>query len=245
MTLFGWPMTSVLLIVFGASIVRGCGGFGFALVSVPLLATTIQPRDAVVLSIGLQILVGLYDARSNLRIVRWPLLRPLLLGTTLATPIGYLGLLMMAPRLARGAIAITAILAIILMFVKKIQRLEGALTPLAVGTMAGLMNGLAAMPGPPILAFFLKSGISSELARASMIVFFLASSLLAAASVTATGGWSTHILELIAVSVPAMVLGNWLGKMLFFHAPPSMFRRVVLTTLIASAAVAVWKSISS
>lgn len=235
---------SVFLIVLGASVVRGFGGFGFALISVPLLASIIQPRDAVILSVGLQILVGLYDVRSSFKMIRWPLLRPLLAGAALATPVGYLGLLLMPPQLAREVIAAAAVLALVLLFVRKAQHLESALAPLIVGVTAGLMNGLAAMPGPPILAYFLESDIPSESARASMIVFFLASSLLAAASAAVMGGWSTHILALMVASIPALILGNWTGKMLFLRASPLVFRRLMLVALVIATTTAIWKSIA-
>lgn len=240
----GWLISLIFLIVLVAAVVRGFGGFGFALISVPLLASAMQPRDAVVVSIGLQILVGLHDVRSNLRVVCWPLLGPLFLGAALATPIGYLGLLLMSPQLAREIIAVVAVLAVILLFTNRVRRIEGALSPLMVGATAGFMNGLAAMPGPPILAYFLESDLSAETSRASMIIFFLASSLLAAASAVVMGGWSTHIFELVLISVPALILGNWAGKMLFCRASPSMFKRVTLVALLAAATAAVWKSVA-
>ena len=57
----------------------------------------------------------------------------------------------------------------------------------AAGLTAGLFNGLAAMPGPPAVAYYLAAPVQRIAARASLLVFFLATSVSALASAAFIG----------------------------------------------------------
>jgi uncharacterized membrane protein YfcA len=237
------PTLLILLIVFGSSILRGFGGFGFALMSVPLLATILAPKDAVVLAILLQLMVGLFGVRASIKAADWASLKWLLVGAVLVTPLGYLALLLLSPSATRVAIALIAISAVGLLTRTGGRHLE-KLSPLVAGGISGFLNGLAAMPGPPILLYFLKSKLSPDQIRASMILYFLATSVFAALSVLAMGGFSVHILTLATISGPCLVGGNYMGQRLFRYAPPAVFRRVVSGILLLAAAAALGKALA-
>jgi hypothetical protein len=112
------------------------------------------------------------------------------------------------------------------------------------GGISGFLNGLAAIPGPPILLYFLKSKISPDQIRASMILYFLATSVFAALSALAMGGFSVHVLALAIISVPCLVAGTYMGQRLFRRAPPAVFRQVVLGILLLAAGAALSKALA-
>jgi uncharacterized membrane protein YfcA len=236
------PILVTFLIVFGSSVLRGFGGFGFALISVPLLAFILTPKDAVALSILLQVVVGFFGIRQSLNLAHWASLKWLLIGAVLTTPAGYMALLFSPPAVARAIIALIAISAVG-MLTPSLSRGLKILSPLVVGGVSGFLNGLAAMPGPPILLYFLKNEIPPDRTRASMILFFLATSFFAALSILAMGGFAERVLVLALICAPGLFAGTYIGQKLFHRAPPAVFRQVVLGILLLAATAALGKAL--
>ena len=102
---------AVMAVVFGASVLRGFTGFGFAIAAVPLLGLMMSPTQAVALALGLQLLGGLTDFPRASRHCHWPSLKWLVAGAIIGSPAGIL-LLSIAPasvgRITIGTITLIA-----------------------------------------------------------------------------------------------------------------------------------------
>ena len=160
---------------FGAAAIRGLTGFGMAIILVPLLGLVIRPDQAVVLAILLQFLIGPVgiktiiansDRQSSLMIAAF---------AVIATPFGLWLLAHTAPDLARLLISLIAIGAFILVVMPKGQGLAPTRAMTAVtGLAAGVLTGFAAMPGPPVVPYYLRGAFTPVVARASMMLIFFA-----------------------------------------------------------------------
>src|SRR5258707_4808488 len=84
-----------------------------------------------------------------------------------------------------------------------------------VGLVSGLLNGLAAMPGPPVLIYYMFGPFDSVAARASLLTFFLITSILAMLSIALVGLIDKSVLTLSIVALPAMLIGNRIGTFAF------------------------------
>ncbi len=232
-------------IVFGASVLRGLVGFGFAVATVSLFGVVLPPSDAVLLSVLLQVSIGLWDGPMAIRTCDWPSLRPLILGVAGATPLGLLALHWLPGPTARAVLALTAMTVLgLIMKPSFARRFQAGASPLAVGCVAGVLNGLAAMPGPPVVAYFMNHAITPAVARASLIVFFGIAATVAALNAMLTGLIEVRLV-LAAMSVlPALLLGSMLGTRLFALASPQFYRLLALAVLTLSVAVAVWNSLA-
>ena len=58
---------------------------------------------------------------------------------------------------------------------------------LTIGALAGLLNGAAAMPGPPVIAMYLAAPQPIEVCRASLTTFFLLTAVTGAIFAFSTG----------------------------------------------------------
>lgn len=102
-----------------------------------------------------------------------PLALPVALAASAVTPAGAFLSKHISPEAARVAIALFTIAAVF-----GVARAGAAGAPfgpvraLAYGVVAGLFNGLASMPGPPVVAYFMSSSLSREAIRASMLIVF-------------------------------------------------------------------------
>src|SRR4051812_5719699 len=218
--------------VFVASVLRGFTGFGFALAAVPLLSLFMKPTEAVPVAVGLQLAGSLLDFRKASQASDWPSLRWLMLGAAIGSPLGTLILSEISAPAARLAIS-----AIPLMAVFALQR--GFALPdtpprpvtSLTGFFSGLFNGVAAMPGPPVVAYYMSLPMPRRVARASLMVFFLMTSITATISFVGVGLMNLHTVGLSLLGLPVMWLGTRLGEMAFRHGSDAMHRQVSIASL--------------
>ncbi len=213
---------------FGAAFIRGLTGFGMAIILVPLLGLIIAPEEAVVLAIFLQLLIGpvglkviLADAdhKSALNIAAF---------AVLATPIGIMLLRNTSPDLARLLIAIIAITAFVLVLLPQRPGFTpGSKETAATGIVSGILTGFAAMPGPPVVPYYLRQQIAPATARASMMLVFFATAIAGSVSSFVLGLGSQRLAVLALVLFPPMLLGNWLGGKAFGRVPAPIWRSMV------------------
>jgi uncharacterized protein len=227
--------------VFMAALLRGFTGFGFALAAVPMLGMLMAPAQAVPVALGLQLLGGLVDLRKAAQECHWPSLRWLCVGAALGSPIGVLTLHAISAPAARVAIGLITLGAVVVLgrgFV--LAAMPGRVVTAAAGMVAGLFNGVAAMPGPPAVAYYMSAPIGRGVARASLLVFFLATSILAIASAVAIGVFDLLSGRLALAGLPVMVLGTLLGQIAFRRSTASMHRWASVASLgvIALASIA-------
>jgi len=225
-------MVGAAAMTFGAAYIRGLTGFGMAIILVPLLGLIVTPSEAVVLGIFLQVLIGpvgfkiIYaDAhrQSALAIAGY---------AVVATPLGIWLLGQTSPDVARLLIALIAIGAFLLVLLPPRGELRpGPKETAATGIASGILTGFAAMPGPPVVPFYLRQPIPPAEARASMMLVFFATAIAGTLSSFALGIASWKLVWLSLILFPAVLLGNWLGAKSFGKVPAPLWRSFVAVVL--------------
>ena len=226
-----------------AGVLRGLTGFGFALAAVPLLSMFLVPAKAVALVICMQALVGFRDVVQVGRLVEWPAVARLSAGAVVGTPAGVALLAWLNPAAMRLAIA-----ALVGMGLAMLLRPGRAPVPapqgaapsargaLPTGVLSGLFGGLAAMAGPPAIVWFMRGGRPPAVMRASLMVFFFATSVIAAPMLVWNGVLDLEVLILGLCALPVLILSTSAGARLFARTSDAGYRRVALGVLAAMAA---------
>lgn len=102
------------------------------------------------------------------------------------------------------------------------------------GFGGGLMGGLFATAGPPVIWQMYRQPISLPALRVTLVAFFLTTQMLRLGLVAGNGAMSRDILVTALGAAPAVVLGTWLAR----HFPPPLsalaIRRGALALLAAS-----------
>jgi uncharacterized protein len=231
--------------ILAAALVRGFTGFGFALTAVPLLGLFMTPLQAVPVAVTLQLLIGLSDFRRASRDSHWPSLRWLIIGGVAGSPVGALVLSVVSAPVARVLIAAITIGAVVVLNAGfRLATVPSRGITALVGLVAGLFNGLAAMPGPPVIVYYTSGPFSRVAARASMMVFFLVSSIAALVSVAMLGLLDLRTVVLTVLGVPIMLVGTWLGDIGFHRGSDTLHRRVSIASLAIVALGSVIKGLS-
>jgi uncharacterized membrane protein YfcA len=231
-----------VLAALGAAFVRGLAGFGMAILLVPVLGLAIPPREAVVVANWLAMLIGLVGLKKILRASEKSAFQ-ISAVAVLATPLGVWLLALADPALARLLIALIAFGAFLLVLLPKKPAHYAPSLPETGGTglLSGILTGFAGMPGPPVVPYYLRREIPAQLARASMMTIFLATSFAGVVSAYALGVATVREPMLAAVLFPAVLLGNWLGTLAFGKVSDAAWRSFTGAVLGLAAIAALWK----
>jgi uncharacterized membrane protein YfcA len=239
-----WTAFLVALGIFFAAVLRGFTGFGFALAAVPLLSLALPPTRVVPVVVMLQAIVAFADLRGSWRACDWRSTRWIIVGLVVGTPLGILLLTSLPPDRVRLAIGllIGALVALLGAGLHLPVRPPASLA-WAVGAVSGVANGLAAMPGPPIVAYFLALPQAGQVARASIIIIFAATGVAGLLALLLRGlvQWDAIILSLTAL--PGLFIGSRLGVIGFRRSSPKLHRPVALAVLSALAVLLILKAL--
>lgn len=229
------------LATLGAAFIRGLTGFGFGILLVPILALAITPVEAV---LALNIMAGLL-ALSEIRFVLREAERSaiaisgLLVVTTLP---GLLLLDALPSDVARFLIALVALSAFVAVLLpRRAATVPGPIATGLVGLSAGVLTGFAAMPGPPVVPYYVGRDIPRVTAKASMIGIFGVASMAGIGSGAVSGLLQWRTIALGLALFPLVLLGNWLGSRAFGTVSDRAWRVLVGVVLGAAAATALIK----
>lgn len=239
MTLSPTQWVLCALAVALSAILRGYSGFGFALAATPLLVSLIPPTAAVPVVLILQMGSSLVGLRRTIAEADRRSVSVMAAAAVLATPIGTWLLIVWSPDAARlTAAALTLSAAVVLGVGFRFKAQPSMPASIPFGFAAGLFGGLAAMPGPPAILYYLGSPIPNVTARASMTLLFLIISTVSLIGAALGGLVSLEALALAAVTTPIMFAGTAFGVYLFKRLPAAHYRPICLVILIAVGLVA-------
>jgi uncharacterized membrane protein YfcA len=237
-------MSSELPILLGgcfvAAFASGMAGFAFNLVAAGILFHWLPPQEtAPVLVLG-SLLIQLGTVRAVRRSIRWPVLRPYLIGGVLGTPFGVLIL-----RVADASVIVAGIGMLLVGYSGyMLSRIAlrrappvlraGKVADGAIGFAGGVLGGIGGFSGAlPAMWGDLK-GLRKDQARAIFQPYIVAMQVVAALALLAAGFFTRESVILLASIMPALFLGTWLGLRAYRAIPAEGFRVVLLGLLLAS-----------
>jgi hypothetical protein len=233
-----------VLVAGVAGLARGFSGFGAALIFMPAGSALVGPAVAApvllvadgVLSLGFLPRAWLLARRRDVALMA--------VGAVIGVPLGAYILRHADPLLLRWVIAGLASSMLVLLLSG--WRYHGTPRPpvtALVGAIAGLFGGLAQMTGPPVVAYWLSGKETHGTMRASIILFFGATTVFTFVSYLAAGIITVQVLWLAALVAPAYALGLFAGARAFRLASPEIFRRLCFALIAASVVTSlpVWR----
>lgn len=231
--------------VFAVAVLRGFTGFGFALVAVPLLSLVLAPVAAVPIVLLLEIVASLQLLPSVWRHAQWRVVLMLTGGAALGTPIGLYGLAMLPAELMRLAIAVVVLATALLMAAGlRFRRRPGRRAAVGAGIVSGILNGGAAMSGPPVVLFFLASPTAITVGRASLLLYFLLADVIGAGLAAVSGLVSGQVVLLTAMLAPTLFIGQAIGAKLFREDRQAAYRRVSILVLLAASLLTALRAVA-
>lgn len=236
MTALGIDLVSLIFIsisIFAAGIIRGYSGFGFAMVAVTSISLVLPPIQVVPLVLILEVIASTRLVPQIWRDIDWYSLRWLLVGSLFAMPLGVYLLANLPAAPMRLSISLLVLIASILLLRGWAwKRMPGRPFILTTGVASGVLNGAAAIGGPPVILLYLSSPAGVAVSRASIIAYFLGLDSLGLAMVSIQGLTTLKTLFTTAVCLFPLLLGITVGSRMFIKIDKDSFRRHVLILLI-------------
>lgn len=224
--------------------IRGFTGFGSALVIIPSLAMVFSPREAVAMHAVMEVPVILsmlpkIAGRANKKIVL-----PMLLGLTLATPVGAFVLYSIDPRFMKIAISVVVLMMVaMLIFRKEVHlRITGVSAGVA-GSIGGIFQGATGIGGPPVVIALMSRGDNSETVRAN--AFTVMSAMIA---ISIASFWWFELLTLRVflfgcLSSPFCLAGTILGARVFRTSASEYFSHLAIALMLVLALITLYSAL--
>ncbi|GAB3739071.1 sulfite exporter TauE/SafE family protein [Microlunatus parietis] len=227
------PVLVAAIILLASAVIQACTGFGYAIVSAPVLAWLFGPAEAVSLIMvsGLLVDVGLVALGGRRPAPVWSEVIRLFLWSLPGLALGAIALAVLPASYLRLAM-IMIILAVVL------QRLIGSRFRLRLGRAAaavagltsGLLNTSTTLAGPPLAVYLGDRLLDRWQQRDTLITLSLLRLPISVATMIIAGSW--HPPEGLTRCLPAAAAGFLLGRYLFTRMSVTAHRRAVTAALL-------------
>ena len=232
-------LAALLATVLLAGIARGLSGFGTGMIVAPVAGALYGPQMAIVIIVIMDSLPVLPVTLPALRQARWRDVLPVAAGLFVMLPVGVMLLTSGDPMTMRWAISLAILACAAALWSGWTWRgpRNGAVAA-GVGGVAGLLGGMASIPGPPVILYWLASGLPAALLRANLLTLFFLGEFLSIGNLWLAGLFERMPVMLGIAAAPAYFAGLWLGARLYGLASEETYRRVTFGLIVAAAVLA-------
>lgn len=218
-----------------AYFVRGLAGFGSGLIAIPLLAFILPLTVAVPMVVLLDYLASASHGVKHSELIRWRDLLPLLpfsiVGVVLAL---YMYRQVDAILLSRGLGIFIILFAFYSLLNLAPHHIGSRLWAIPAGSLGGLIGTLFGTGGPFYVIYLKLRGLDKSDFRATYAMIFLLDGAGRLTGYLFTGFYNLDSLLLVAVSLPVMIVGMYIGGHIHANITQLTFQRAISLLLIAS-----------
>lgn len=228
-------------VVFGAYVVRGMSGCGAGLVATPLLAfllpmSTVVPATALLVFV-LFVFLTLRDRHQ----VLWDEFRRLLMPTLAGVAGGlYLFALLdnrLLLKLLGGFLLAYAAYMLVAQWAGMQQLKLSEKWALPLGFLGAFIDALFGGGGGTLVVIYMHGrGVSKMEFRATLAVLWFVEMMARIGGYTLAGYYTQDTLALVAVMLPFMLLGTWVGEKINASVSQETFTKILAAMLLLSGA---------
>lgn len=235
------------LVVVAAFAVRGGAGFGGGVVAVPLLVVVLPLQLVVPVMTALNFMASIGHGMRNRRAIQWRDLMRLMSFALLGVGVGLYLFKVLDPRPLSRALGVFVVLyaVYVLSGAGRLPRVpERWMKPLAavMGASAGLAGTLFGGAAGPLFVVYLNARrLAMDEFRATITAIMVCMSVVRIAGYASLGFLDFSGLKYLAVAIPLMWVGGYIGERLVRHIDQRRFERVLGAVLIVGGTVLVVK----
>ncbi len=228
------------LIVLLASLVKSTTGFGFAMVSAPLLMLMWDPVLVVPIILPLTFTVDALIVARSWRVVEPGRVVPLLVAAVVGIPLGTYALLLVPTQALKLGMAGSILIAAGMLFFGVTMTIG---RERVVGALAGFLSGFlvtsTALSGPPVTLFMLNQRWAKDTFRNSLGLYFLVLDTFAIISLAFAGALYAETVAVSAVLWPPVLVGYLAAIRILPHINQPAFLRIATITVMVAALLAI------
>lgn len=235
----------IAVIVLGASLIQALFGFGFGLISVPLMIFVVDLPTAVVTATAISTVSCAAQWWESRAVQAREMAQRLVLSALVGMPFGLWLLLNIDARLMKAALGVVVLFGVFLSIKGfDLQRLPKTFD-YAMGVVSGVLSTATSTNGPPLVFLLHARHFSPQDFRAVLNRVFTFLNFLTLVIFAAAGKLTTDAVRLSLISIPVMGTGVFFGTRLRTKINPDHFRNLVIGLLMLSGLSAIGNAIFS
>ncbi|MBU8878124.1 sulfite exporter TauE/SafE family protein [Bacillus sp. FJAT-29790] len=229
-------MNSIILfmiIILIASILQTSTGFGFSILATPFLLLLFNPQDAIQINLILTLITSVVFIAKIRKDIDFDLLKNFVVGSVLGLPAGIAIFLTLRLDLLKIGLGIL-LLILTFLLIKNFRVKQTKTRDILVGGCSGILTSSIGMSGPPILLYFSGTDTNKEKLRATTLAYNMFIYLISLLAQTFTAGTTATTWIFSAIALPFVLLGLYLGQLLFLRIDQKTFRIFTYVILIST-----------
>jgi uncharacterized membrane protein YfcA len=232
------PTQTILLaaaVIFGAAFVQGVTGFGHALLAIGLLTLLFGSADAVLILSLMAPAIAVAVFVRHWRRVDWKEVMVIAVPLCLVgMPLGiWLFAVVDKVALTKG---VGVFLIVSAGYFLSPWAPRPRILPWPVGATAGALGGffggVAATGGPPVVLYLNAQEMRKEVRMGVLQAVFVLGSVIKVVMLVPTGLLTRPVVWHSLILIPPMVIGSYLGQLLFDRLPGDTIRTMALVMLV-------------
>lgn len=225
-------VSSILIVIF-ASILQGSVGFGFALITVPLLSIFIPIKTVIPVVVVLSAINNLIVLISTKDHIKLKQIWPLIVFGILGIPIGVLGLRFFNTIILRLIVGFIVLATTVIMIKGvKITFKNRTLAFGIAGLSSGILNGSISMSGPPIVLFLTNEGYNKNHFRANLTLNSIITNIAAILIFYFSGILNFQVFKIAGLNTCSIIIGSIIGIYVSKIFNEKIFKNIVLVLLV-------------
>lgn len=225
--------------VFVAALVQVLSGFGFALLSVPMMTLAVDVKEAVVISTLMGMSMSSWQAWHGRAHTDRAAARHMVIGAYLGMPFGLVVYLTVDDHVLRFLLGIAVLVAVVLLAIRLDLRHAGTSLDTGAGFVSGVLNTSLSTNGPPLVFALQARHLAPDAFRATINTVFAFSNIFGVTLFVASGRVTRDGVVAAAIAIPSLLVGQLIGLPLRRHVAGERFRTLVLLLLTAAALSAI------
>jgi uncharacterized membrane protein YfcA len=221
----------VAIAIFVAAFMQVLSGFGFALLSMPIMTLALPVSQAVVVSTLLGCLSTSWQAWHLRENAVRPLVKRLSLAAFVGMPLGLVILNVVADTTLKLILGCAVLTATALLIARINLKNVGPGLDIGVGFVSGVLNTSLSTNGPPLVFGLQARHLEADEFRATISMVFAFSNIVGIALFALDGKFTVDGMKAALIALPAWFIGQALAWPIRKHFHGERFRTLVLSML--------------
>ncbi|MEY4223833.1 MAG: hypothetical protein RIS33_767 [Actinomycetota bacterium] len=227
----GAEIVVMLAAVLVASTAQYTAGFGFSLLSVPVMALALDTHDAVIVATWLGLLASGYQVIESHRSVDWSTARRLLIGTLIGIPVGLVFFTQVAESTLRLVLGVSVLIATFVLARDFRLTRPGTGPEWIAGAVSGALASSLSTNGPPLVFVLQARRMPIVSFRATLSLVFTVANAASLVGFLGTGELDADVSIHSALGIPCLVIGVAVGSRLRRRVTEESARHLVIGLL--------------
>ena len=216
-------------------------GFGFGIFIMTLLPYLMPTYgEATTLSGMMAMVTSIIIVWKMWRYIPWHKLLPILFTFLLVSYFAVMFVASASDGLLKQILGMILILVSVYFFFisERIKLKPTMVVQLSMGLISGMMGGLFGMQGPPAVLYFISCTDNKNEYMAMAQSYFLIGNAVMTCYRAQNGFLTEPVLISWSYGIPAVLLGTWLGSIVFRYIPINILRKIIYAYMALSGVIA-------